>query len=594
MLKTTIARRFITSILLVIFLSLTGLGIFLLHFFYENTLQKEQDALLLNARIIETMLADKLWTTDSSLISITNTISQETALRITILDCKGMVLADTSEPAEKLDNHLQRDEVQQALSNAQGYGSSIRYSNTLHENLMYTAIPVYHDGMLVGIIRTSASLASTEYAYQQIKYSILTALLLSMLAAFSLAIWLSSHQLRPLLYMVNTAKRIAYGDLSRRIHLQTGDEFEDLGHAINKLTLALSDKIQEAQADAQKVSLILEQMDNAVMLIDRTGHIHNANPKAYQLFPILQDKQPHHSIHVLGNAELSEKARVLLSTHQSETMTLHHDGHTFEVFLSSFRNKEEPEVLAVFHDISILQELNQRQAEFTGNAAHELATPLTSISGFAELLRDDDFSSPEESHHYADVIYQQAQRMNHLIQDLLQLTRLKSKTYHSQLSLQILDGNKIMESAIASLQPKADLKQQTLTISHAEEGAKIKATQNLLEQILRNLIDNAIKYTPEHGTITVSCQIQQHQVMYQIKDTGIGIPENARSRIFDRFYRVDKARDRKHGGNGIGLALVKFLTELFGGSIDVKSSLGKGSTFTLYFPQVQEETASEK
>ena len=588
MLKAAITRRFVISILLVFCLSLTGLGIFLLHFFYESTMQKEQDALLRNARIIQTTLADKLWAKNSDLLSVTNAVSRETGLRITILDKEGRVLADTSEPAESLDNHLQREEVQQALAAPQGYGSAIRYSNTLHENLMYTAIPVFHDGTLAGIIRTSASLAAAEHAYQQIKYSILAALLLSMLAAFALAVWLAVHQLRPLLYIINTAKRIAHGDLSRRVCLQTGDEFETLGHAVNKLTTALSDKILEAQTDAQKVSLILKQMDNAVMLIDEAGNIHNANPKACQLFPVLQDGQPHHSIHVLGNAELSEKARFLPTASQPAAMTLHHEGHTFEVSLSAFRNKDEHEVLAVFHDISILQELNQRQAEFTGNAAHELATPLTSISGFAELLREDDFSAPEESRHYADIIYQQAQRMNRLIHELLQLARLENQTYQSQLPLQILDGSKIMASIVASMQEKAAAKQQRLTISHTETNAKIKAAPDLFEQILRNLIDNAIKYTPEHGTIAVSCRLQQHQVVYQIKDTGIGIPENALPRIFDRFYRVDKARDRKRGGNGIGLSLVKFLTGLFDGTIEAQSILGKGSTFILRFPLAQE------
>lgn len=588
MFQAVITRRFIISILLVLCISLTGLGIFLLHFFYENTLQREQDALLRNARIIQTALADRLWAKSPDLITITNAVSQETGLRITILDKDGRVLADTSEPAESLDNHRQRKEVQQALTAPQGYGSAIRYSNTLHENLMYTAIPVYHDGALSGIIRTSASLAAAEHAYQQIQYSILAALLLSMLAAFALAVWLAAHQLQPLFYIINAAKRIAHGDLSRRIHLQTADEFETLGHAVNKLTAALSDKISEAQADAQKVSLILKQMDNAVMLIDPSGNIHNANPKACQLFPVLRDGQPHHSIHVLGNAELSEKARFLPTVSQPAIMTLHHEGHTFEVCLSAFRNKDEHEVLAVFHDISILQELNQRQAEFTGNAAHELATPLTSISGFAELLREDDFSAPEESRHYADIIYQQAQRMNRLIHDLLQLTRLESKTYRNQLSLEILDGNKIMESAVASLQGKAESKQQALTISRTETGAKIKAAPDLFEQILRNLIDNAIKYTPEHGTIAVSCRLQPHQVVYRIEDTGIGIPADALPRIFDRFYRVDKARDRKRGGNGIGLSLVKFLTELFEGTIEAKSMPGKGSTFILRFPLAQE------
>ena len=589
MLKTTITRRFVTSILLVVCISLAGLGVFLLKFFYDNTMQQKQEALLCNAHIIETALGDKLWTKEPDLKSITNAISQNTNLRITILDQNGQVLADTSEPAEELDNHLQRQEVQQALYSSTGYGSSTRYSKTLHENLMYTAIPVYHQGQVTGIIRTAASLSTVEYAYQQIRYSILAALLMAMLASVALAFWLASHQLKPLLYTIRTAHEISQGNLARRIYLQTGDEFESLGHAINKLTAALTDKIQEARSESHKFSLILEQMDNAVMLIDKQGHIHTANRRACQLFPILLDKAPHHSIHVLDNAELSETARALSSTEQSTTMVIRHEQHTFEVFLSAFQNKLEPEVLAVFHDISILQELNQRQAEFTGNAAHELATPLTSIAGFAELLQEDDFSSPEESHHYAEIIYQQTQRMNRLIQDLLQLTRLQSKTYRHQLPMEVVDGSRLLQAAVKEMQAKTAAKRQKLVIETLDEQAKIKAVPDLLEQVLRNLMDNACKYTQEQGIITVSCQLQQQHVIYRIQDNGIGIPEKALPRIFDRFYRVDKARDRKRGGNGIGLSLVKFLVELFAGTITAESTLGQGSTFTLTFPLADDD-----
>lgn len=586
MLRSTITRRFVTAILLVSIVSLGGLGFFLLHFSYQNTLSQEKNALLLNARIIDSALQDKLWQNDPAIADIAGRISQETSLRITILDGNGKVLADTSEPAEVLDNHSQREEIRQALADGNGYGMAIRYSDTLHENLMYTAIPVYHKGRLSGIIRTATSLAPVEASYRQIRYSLLVALLAAMLASLSLAIWLAVHQLRPLLYMITTAQSIAQGDFTRRITLQTHDEFDSLGFAINKLTAALSEKIREAQAEAGKFALILEQMDNAVMLIDSQGNIKEANRRARELFSLQKEMEPHHSVHILGNAELSEKARQLLHTNETAVMTLQYDQHTFEVFLASFQDKSTPAVLAVFHDISVLQELNQRQSEFTGNAAHELATPLTSISGFAELLREDDFSSPEESRHYADVIYQQAQRMNRLIQDLLQLTRLESSTYRSQLPLQPVDGGKIMQAAAEGLRPKAAGKNQKLSLQNLAEGIKIKAVPDLLEQVLRNLVDNAIKYTPEGGTITMSCQVEKEQLVYTIQDNGMGIPAEALPRIFDRFYRVDKARSRKNGGNGIGLSLVKFLVEIFGGSLAAESQPGQGSTFRVSFPRL--------
>ncbi len=591
MFRTSITRRFIIYILLVITIALSCLGFYLLHYFHENTMQHEQEDLLQNARIIEATLSEKLRLQSPEISTLAESISRETSLRITILTPDGQVLADTSEPAETLDNHLQREEVQQAMES--GSGSSVRYSHTLHENLMYTAIPVYHDNEFVGVIRTATSLASVEQTYQQIQHSILIAILLAIIAALILAVWLAYHQLRPLRYLIRTAKLIAHGDLSRRIHLNTGDEFTSLGRSINKLTSALTKKIKEAEADAQKFSLILGQMDNAVMLMDHSGNICEANAKACSLFHIHPSDLPHHSIHLIDNASLSEKARSLVDTNESDTIIIEYLDHTFEVFLSSFLNVDEPSVLCVFHDISVLQELNRRQAEFTGNAAHELATPLTSISGFAELLREDDFSAPEESRHYADVIYQQAQRMNRLLQDLLQLTRLENKTYRSQLQLSYADGGALLQEALHSLEEQASEKRLNIIVKELAANAKIYAAPNLLHQVLRNLIDNAIKYTPEQGTITLSCSVEQSRVIYEIRDSGIGIPQDALPRIFDRFYRVDKARDRKTGGNGIGLSLVKFLTELFDGTVKAESTLGRGSVFILSFPLAGDESSQD-
>lgn len=586
MLHAHITRRFTTSILLVVLISLACLSGYLLHFFYQNTMASEQATLLLNARIIDTTLSDKLYQKDPQLAGIADEISRQTSLRITILDNNGAVLADTSEPADKLDNHLNREEVRQALSGASGYGSSIRYSNTLHENLMYAAIPVYRDDTLIGIIRTSTSLAPAEQAYRQIVRSIAAALLMALAASLALAFWLARRQLRPILLMNHDAQKITEGNLSHRIQLRTGDEFDILALTINKLTASLAAKIKEAQADAHKFSLILEQMDNAVMLIDPQGKIIEANRKACELFHIQESMLPHHSIHLIGSALLSEKARQIMKSNRAEAFTLQYETHTFDVFLSAFQNQEDLAVLAVFHDISVLQELNQRQAEFTGNAAHELATPLTSISGFAEILREDDFTSPDDSHHYADVIYRQAQRMTRLIQELLQLTRLENKTYQAQIPQKIVNGNELLQAAAGSLQKKASAKNQQLKLVFSSEPPTIKAAQDLMEQVLRNLIDNAIKYTPERGCITASCQTDTERVWFTIQDTGIGIPEESLPRIFDRFYRVDKARARKTGGNGIGLSLVKFLVELFDGTIQVKSIPEKGTTFTLTFSYV--------
>lgn len=592
MLKSKITLRLAASFLLVVLVSLALLGAYLLNYFHDRTMEKERDSLILNAQIIEMTLADKLYTHDDVLAAISQQISRETDLRITILDENGTVLADTSEPADTLDNHLQREEVQEAMNHE--YGTATRYSQTLKENRMYAAVPVYNNGRLIGIIRTSASLAASEQAYADIVRSICFALMMALLAALVISLWLARRQVRPIQQMSQAALAIAGGDLQRRLHWHSGDEFDILAHTINKLTANLSQKIQEAQAETHKLSLILENMDNGVMLIDNHGDIIGLNRQAQEFFQLQPEQLKRHSIHVIGSALLSETAQQVLRDNQAQTITFHTgqpvDDHTFQVFLSPFPSGSEQAVLAVFHDISLLQEISSRQTEFVGNAAHELATPLTAISGFAETLMDDDFSQPDDSRHFATVIYREAQRMSRLIHDLLQLARLDEKSCQQQLTLTATDCNAALQAAIAPLRKQAAEKDQTLTIHLPQNAPKIKAAQDLLEQILRNLAENAIKYTPEHGNITLSCLASSTHVSYQITDTGIGISAADLPRIFDRFYRVDKARARQSGGNGIGLSLVKFLVELFDGTITVQSIPDQGTTFTLNFPRISEAT----
>ena len=342
-------------------------------------------------------------------------LHKETGLRITVIDADGNVLGDTAKPADRLDNHFERAEVQAALT--ADYGVAIRESATLHENLMYVAVPIRHNGQLIGVIRTANSLAPMENSY----HTILQVILLDC----------SSHSAprsssRPGWLIARSAPSCCspgcHGDCGgqsgKRLRWHSGDEFDTLVQTINHLTENLARKIQESQAEAHKLALTLDNIDNAIMLIDARGNILEANRQAQAIFHLAPGHLQRHSIHVIGNAQLSETAQVVSRENQPQTITFHidpEDGshYTFQVFLAPFPKEDDRQlVLAVFHDISMLQEINDRQAEFISNAAHELATPLTSISGFAETLLDDDFRDPDASHHFAGIIYREAQRMS--------------------------------------------------------------------------------------------------------------------------------------------------------------------------------------
>lgn len=593
MFHSRITRRCLASFLLATLTALTITGLLLLHYFHAYTMQKEQDALVLNAQIIEQTLAAQGRSNSHEFTSLLQQLSDNTGLRITILNVDGTVLMDTSEPAAKLDNHFQRQEVQQAL--AHEYGTAIRYSDTLGENRMYVAIPVYQDGQLVRIIRTSNSLTAAEASYQTLRQALIAAILLSAVIAFVLAVWLAKRQVAPLQRLRQDAAIIAHGDYGHRINWRSGDEFDQLIQTINLLTGNLSRRIAEASAEAEKLALVLEQMDNAVMLIDSRGQIIEANRQAQELFQLKDQPLRRHSIHLLGSAGLSETAQRVSRTQCPETITYQRGSgqsapasHTFTIFLTPFPGQDTAQILAVFHDISLLQEINERQAEFISNAAHELSTPLTALSGFAETLATQNVQQPELTHHFAQVIYEQAQRMNRLIQDLLQLARLETLSHSQELSLTPVSVQPAIRSVLAQLSPCFQEKKQTVLFPSAKDTApndlQIAAVPGLFRQIIRNLLENANKYTPAGGKIHISLKASPQGITIRIADNGIGIAPEHLPRIFDRFYRVDKARSRSTGGNGIGLSLVRYLTELFHGSIQVESTIGQGTTFSLQFP----------
>lgn len=587
MFHSKITRRLVTSFLLVVLVSLSLLGIILLNYFRDYTMQQEKNALILNAQIIETSLEDSLYSRDVAGLHMTlQEIHEETSLRVTVIDADGTVLADTADPNQSMSNHLDREEVQQAMT--ESYGLAIRQSETLHENLMYVAVPVYRNGQFIGIIRTSSSLASMEQSYHTGLRVILSALFFALLAALIIAIWLAHRQVQPIRCLSLDALEIASGNLHKQLQWHSGDEFDTLVQTINQLTRNLSAKIQESQAEAEKMTLILNNTDNAIMLIDERGLIVGTNRQAEEAFHLQGNALHRHSIHVIGSAELSEAAQEVCRQGKAQTITLTiHDGstaQTFQVFLAPFYDGPAELVLAVFHDISLLQEINQRQTEFVSNAAHELATPLTSISGFAETLLDDDFKDPEASRHFIGIIYREAQRMNSLMKGLLELARLDSTHGKTKIKRTPVEVSSILHQTVEQLQAKAKSKGQTLIEEPAPIPLYVLAAPELFGQILYNLTENAIKYTPEGGTIHLKSRQVADHLELTVTDNGIGIGPADLPRIFDRFYRVDKARARKSGGNGIGLSLVKFLVELFDGTIEVTSQLEKGTTFTLTFP----------
>lgn len=473
--RSKFARRLLGAFLLLSITSLGVLGLLLSQYFHDAAMAREQENLMNNAHIIELTLAEELEATPIEMQDTIEAIQAQTGLRVTVLCADGQVIADSEGSAGQMDNHLLRPEVQQALHRS--YGTSVRYSDTLQENMLYVAIPVHTADGISAIIRTAAPLTYVEASYNHTLHATLLAMFFALLVSILVAVLLARRTLRPLSAMTKTAHAIAAGDLKRRIHIHSGDEFDVLGSTINHLAMNLIDKIEHEQV------------------------------------------------------------------------------------------------------------LNRRQQVFIDNAAHELKTPLTSISGFAETLQEDDFQQPEMTRHFLRIIYDESQRMTRLINDLLSLARVGHlREDPRNLHRVPLDLGDVLQHCADSLRGKANARAQELTVEVARPLPPVSATPDLMEQLFNNLIENAIKYTPEHGHITVSCKSTSTKLIACVRDDGIGIASRDLPFIFDRFYRVDKDRSRQTGGTGLGLSLVKFLAELFDGQITVTSEKGKGTTFRVEFP----------
>lgn len=416
------------------------------------------------------------------------------------------------------------------------------------------------------------------------------AFLFALLLAILLSVNLAKKFIAPIESITTTARRIAAGHLSERVNIRIGNEIDFLALALNHLASRLEDKLDEISTEKQKLQLILEHMDNAVMLFDQYGCLLESNRSALLWFHLTPTMVGQHNLNVLGSSQFNSACREAMQLRQPQQQLLRTNFQgtkkIYQVSLVALPMKEPSTsgVLAVFHDVTGLQLIQERQSDFVANASHELATPLTAIRGFAETLVDGAADNAEDSRRFAAIILSESDRMQRLIQDLLQLAKIESAEYRQQLRYSPTSVQPMLETVVRELTPVWVQKQLSVQCDPATGPLWTLTDPDRLRQILVNLIDNAIKYTPNGGVIKLGAARSGNRVQFTVQDSGIGIPAEDLPRIFDRFYRIDKARARSVGGTGLGLAIVKHLLDALGGTIEVESRSDVGTTFRFYLP----------
>ena len=586
----SLRNRLVVLFLLLILFTLTALGSYILWFFYQHNITSLNAAMLSQGKIIEELIYRDMSgpIQKAQIDEKIKELSSRIDLRVTIIDAAGTVIADSEQNPALMENHSDRPEVAAALSGGNSY--SVRTSTTQDRSLLYVSTPVFYQSEITGVVRVAMPLDHVDAGYRKILSALLAASLLTSVVAIIFSLAFAYRYTRPLEQVINTTNTIAEGDLSKRVFIKTGDELEILAHAINNLTSSLEDKVNDITAQNHKLELILQNMGDAVILLDRFGKVTTANKTAMTIFGITGQMMGQHNIQVIGNSMFNQAAQATLRLKESRLIDLktniHGKKRVFQVFLAPITGAENEitGVLGVFHDITTLQDIHDRQADFVTNASHELATPLTAIKGFAETLLDGALEQPELGEKFVRIIHDEADRMHRLIQDLLKLARLNAQEYREQIKLEQVVIAPVLVAAKQDMAPRWQQKNQIVTLECSQEALTAIAHPDWLKQVIVNLLENSIKYTPAGGKILLTSWQEDNQVKIAVKDSGIGIPPKDLPLIFDRFYRVDRARARTAGGTGLGLAIVKFIVEMLGGHIEVESMVDVGTTFTITLP----------
>ncbi|MDH4153880.1 MAG: cell wall metabolism sensor histidine kinase WalK [Nitrospira sp.] len=536
--------------------------------------------------------------TPSGLQNIARDLGSRSSARITLIASDGTVLADSAVhdvDISTLDNHLARPEVTQAITT--GQGQDVRPSHTTGERMMYHArlLKVPHD-TAPWVVRVALPLAHVDRVSDEFKHQLFLAIGVASLLAVTLSIWLAHSITKPLSEIASAAQALSTGNSTKRIKTTTQDEVGLLASTLNQMADQLHTKIEELSEDRAQLLAVLTSMVEGVMVLDARGHVLQINPALERMFGISRvEARGRPCAELFRHQQLNNLVTTTLRarTPREDEIVLPLNGRHLHIEASPAGGERDNEacIVLVFHDVTDLRRLEKIRKDFVANVSHELRTPLTSIKGYVEALLDGGKDDPSVAGRFLEIILKQSDRLNLIIEDLLELSKIES----GQISLreEPIDLRALVDRTLSTIKPIADRKGHRLVTALDPSLPLMAGDEDRLVQVLTNLLDNAIKYTPEGGTITVggtaasspdTADPSLNAIDLSVADTGIGIPERDRPRIFERFYRVDKARSRDMGGTGLGLAIVKHLVEGHGGQVWVEANHPQGSRFVVRLP----------
>lgn len=544
----------------------TSLFIFIENKEYENSVKSNLNEN--NQFIIDTLISGNVKDPDSFLLNS----FKSSGIRVTYIDKNGNVLTDSEADKESMSNHNNRQEVIDARKNKTGY--SIRYSNTIKKRMLYFATE-FGDGYIIRSSMPMESLYSFENIY--IKY-FLAVVLIVFIISIILCLRLTHNIVQPIKELQNTTYDISGGKLDKRVNISSRDEIGELGKTFNSMADKLQKTLMDLMDKQNKLEAILKSMESGVIAVDNNYKVIMINPYAENIFGIDKNIIGQNLLDSIRDFEFEDILKNSNADY-NEMKILWPKERILRIRKADIITEgSHIGTVAVIQDITDIRRLENIRSEFVANVSHELKTPLTSIKGFAETLKY--VNDNEKKEQFLDIINDEAERLTRLINDILTLSDIENNTDigHEDVSIK-----KCIEDICTLMKHTAEGKNISLSCE-IEKDVVITGSEDKVKQMLLNLVDNAIKYSESGGKVLVKEFVQDDRCIIFVQDTGIGIPQSHIGRLFERFYRVDKARSREKGGTGLGLAIVKHIALALNGSVEVESELGKGSIFKLNIP----------
>ncbi|MBN1257647.1 MAG: HAMP domain-containing protein [Planctomycetes bacterium] len=515
-------------------------------------------------------------------------MGKASATRFTVILTDGRVIGDSEKPSDEMDNHSDRPEIRQAMLGK--IGSEIRRSDTLQMDMMYLAIPHQVAEKELIVIRAAIPVVALAQAlniiYSKFALGGIIIALLAAVVCFFISRWIS----RPVEELKQGVIAFSKGELKNKIPIPDSEEIGALAEAINLMAEELDQRIKALAEQRNEQEAIFASMVEGVLAVDLNENILWMNRAAEKILELKSEEVKGRFVQeVIRNPDLQAFIRRSLSEEgviEGDIALRENGDRFFQACSDKLRNAAGKSIgiVIVLNEVTRLYKLERVRRDFVANVSHELRTPITSIRGFAETLLEKGKQSPEEADKFITIIFKQVKRLNAIIEDLLALSRLEKQTDDHEVKLVEAKVKSVLLTARQLCELLATEKNIELKVD-CPDGLQGRLSVDLLERAVANLIDNAIKYSENDSQILIEGVNEEKEIHINVKDQGCGIAKEHQSRIFERFYRVDKARSRKQGGTGLGLAIVKHTAQLHGGSVRVESTPGKGSIFTIILPK---------